>query len=122
MAATSAFEIPGLRFSLVSDTNNIKRHRFLSVVPNNGTVSLANDTSAVVGVSMNQVDAANRPVEIADGIVIVEVASAVNAGSYVVSDNNGMAVASGNSGADASNYLALTTADNAGQFISVKMF
>lgn len=118
MAATSAFEIPGLRFSLVSDTNDIKRYRFLSVVPNNGTVALANDASAIVGVSMNQVDAPGRPVEIADGIVIVEVAEAVNAGSYVVSDNNGMAIASSN----ASNCLALTTADNAGQFVSVKMF
>lgn len=121
MAATSAFEIPGLRFSLVSDTNNIKRYRFLSVT-NNGTVALANASSPVVGVSMNQVDAPDRPVEIADGICIVEAGGAIEAGNYVTADANGMAVATNNSGADPSGMLALTTTDNSNQFVSVKFF
>lgn len=121
MAAISAFEIPGLRFSLISDTNNIKRYRFLSVT-NNGTVAMANDSTPVVGVSMNQVDAPGRPVEIADGICIVQAGGAIDAGNYVAADNNAMAVATNNNGADSSSMLALTTAANANEFVSVKLF
>jgi hypothetical protein len=113
--ATNAFEIPGLRFSLVSSADNIKRYRFLSVTED-GTAALASASSAIVGVSMNQVDAVDRPVEIADGIVIVEAAGAITAGSYVASNAEGKATSSEN----ATGLIALTTADAAGQYVSVK--
>lgn len=107
-----AFEIPGGRFSLPAGAD-IERHRFVSVNANSAGIA-ATAATPIVGVSMNQVKA-DQVLEIADGIVIVEAAGAINAGVAVASDANGCAVA-GEGPA-----IALTSASAAGELITVKL-
>ena len=109
----NAYEIPELRFSAVSGAA-VPRHRFVSIDTNgNGIVSDAQ--KAIVGVSMNQCDKADEVLEIAKGIVVVEAAGAINAGTVVKSDASGKAtVGEGNTG-----ITAITGSDAAGDLISV---
>lgn len=109
----NAYEIPELRFSAVSGSA-VPRHRFVSIDANgNGIVN--DGQKAIVGVSMNQCDKADEVLEIAKGIVVVEAAGAINAGTVVKSDASGKAtVGEGNTG-----ITAITGSDAAGDLISV---
>lgn len=107
-----AFEIPGLRFSLPAGAD-VERFRFVSADANSNGV-MASATSPVIGVSMNMAKA-NEVLEIADGIVMVEAASAITAGAAVKSDATGKAVAGEGAG------VALTSATAAGDIITVKL-
>lgn len=118
-----AFEIPGQRFS-APPGGAVARCRFVSINSNGAGVQ-ATASAPVVGVSMNRIDAvdgtvnpANQVLEIADGIVMVEAAGAIVAGTKVASDANGKATtASAGSGV----AVALTAASTAGELITVKL-
>lgn len=116
-----AYEIPGLRFSLPAG-GAVARHRFVSVA--NDAAIQATAATAVVGVSMNEVTAAelaagSRIVEIADGIVMVEAAGAITSGAVVYSDAAGKATAT--EGTSAAAGVAITAATAAGDIIAVKI-
>lgn len=82
----NAYEIPSLRFSLPAG-GAVKRHRFVAVDANsNGIQAIAN--SNIIGASMNETSA-GQVLEIADGIVMVEAAKAVTAGSLAYADADG---------------------------------
>lgn len=110
----AAYEIPNMRFSAEAGAD-VARRRFVKI--NNkeqGVQAEAGD--AVVGASM--VDAANGEVlEIANGIVIVEAAAEITAGSKVQSDANGKAIPVGQQGTVAG--IAMTKASGSGALVSV---
>lgn len=82
----NAYEIPSLRFSLPAG-GAVKRHRFVAVDANsNGIQAVAN--SNIIGASMNETSA-GQVLEIADGIVMVEAAKAVTAGTLAYADADG---------------------------------
>lgn len=82
----NAYEIPGLRYSLPAG-GAVERHRFVTVDENsNGIQAIA--TSNIIGASMNETSA-GQVLEIADGIVMVEAAKAVTAGSLAYADADG---------------------------------
>lgn len=114
-----AFEIPGLRFSLPAG-GAVALHRFVTV---DGTGAKQGTASAsIIGASMNEVtakelEANERIVEIADGIVIVEAGGEVAAGAKVSCDASGKAV----EGGDTPCGVALTAATADGQLITVKL-
>lgn len=82
----NAYEIPSLRFSLPAG-DAVKRHRFVAVdVNSNGIQAIAN--SNIIGASMNETSA-GQVLEIADGIVMVEAAKAVTAGTLAYADVDG---------------------------------
>ena len=110
----NAFEIPGLRFSLPAG-GDVARHRFVSANADSEGIQ-ATASTAVIGASMNQA-AKGEVLEIADGIVVVEAAGAVTAGTNVSSDANGKVTTAGSVIAG----IALTGATDAGQFVAVKI-
>ena len=82
----NAYEIPGLRYSLPAG-GAVERHRFVTVDENsNGIQAITN--SNIIGASMNETSA-GQVLEIADGIVMVEAANAVTAGSLAYADADG---------------------------------
>lgn len=82
----NAYEIPSLRFSLPAG-GAVKRHRFVAVDANsNGIQAVAE--SNIIGASMNETSA-GQVLEIADGIVMVEAAKAVTAGTLAYADADG---------------------------------
>lgn len=114
-----AYEIPGLRFSLPAG-GAVAQHRFVSVA--NDAAVQATASTKVVGVSMNEVTAAElakneRIVEIADGIVMVEAGGAITSGAGVAANADGKAVTA----TDATIGIAITAATAAGQLIAVKL-
>lgn len=114
-----AYEIPGLRFSLPAG-GAVAQHRFVSVA--NEAAIQATASTKVVGVSMNEVTAAELAkhesiVEIADGIVMVEAGGAVTSGAGVAADADGKAVAATGTAIG----IAITAATAAGQLIAVKL-
>lgn len=116
----NAYEIPNLRFSLPAG-GAVARCRFVSVDANGNGIQ-ANATSQVIGASMNLVTdeentAGGHIVEIADGIVMVEAAGAITAGSAVYSDANGKATGTGTVIAG----VAITAATGAGSLVAVKV-
>ena len=85
----AAYEIPNMRFSAEAGAA-VERRRFVKINADEQGVQ-AGAGEAVVGVSM--VDAAKGEVlEIANGIVIVEAADEIEAGSEVQSDADGKAI------------------------------
>ena len=109
----AAYEIPNMRFSAEAGAA-VARRRFVKINTNEQGVQ-AGDGEAVVGASM--VDAANGEVlEIANGIVIVEAAAAITAGSEVQSDANGKAVTKTTGNAAG---IAMTKASGSGALVSV---
>lgn len=116
----NAYEIPNLRFSLPAG-GAVERARFVSVdADSNGIQATA--STPVIGASMNRVtaketEAGVRIVEIADGIVMVEAADAVEAGTAVYSDAEGKVAASGTVIAG----IAITSAAAAGDLVAVKI-
>lgn len=109
-----AYEIPNLRFSLAAGAE-VARCRFVSV--GEGSVGIQATTSTqVIGVSMNKAKA-GEVLEIADGIVMVEAADAITAGSAVSSDADGKAITGGTVVAG----IAITAASAAGELVAVKI-
>lgn len=85
----AAYEIPNMRFSAEAGAT-VKRRRFVKINADEQGVHAGNG-DAVIGASM--VDAAKGEVlEIANGIVMVEAAAAIEAGSEVQSDADGRAI------------------------------
>jgi hypothetical protein len=85
----NAYEIPHLRYSLPAG-GAVAQRRFISV-DSNGNGIQATASTQVVGVSMNQV-ATGQVLEVADGIVMVEAAAQITAGTNVSSDADGKAI------------------------------
>lgn len=83
----NAYEIPNLRFSLPAG-GNVKRHRFVAVGAYGYGVQAVEESNNIIGVSMNEAST-GQVLEIADGIVMVEAAVAVNAGELAYSDYSG---------------------------------
>lgn len=75
----NAYEIPSLRFSLPAG-GAVKRHRFVAVDANSNGIQAGANSGGIIGVSMNEASA-GQVLEIADGIVMVEAAKAVTAGT-----------------------------------------
>lgn len=82
----NAYEIPSLRFSLPAG-GAVKRHRFVAVDANSNGIQAVADSN-IIGASMNETSA-GQVLEIADGIVMVEAAKAVTAGTLAYADANG---------------------------------
>ena len=77
----NAYEIPGLRYSLPAG-GAVERHRFVSV--NNKSAGIqATASTEVIGVSMNKTKE-GEVLEIADGIVMVTAAAAIEAGKGII--------------------------------------
>ena len=116
----NAYEIPNLRFSLPAG-GAVARCRFVSVnADGNGVQATA--ATPVIGASMNlitaeEIAAGERIVEVADGIVMVEAAGAIDSGVAVYSDADGKATATGTVIAG----TAITGATEAGQLVAVKI-
>lgn len=109
----AAYEIPNMRFSAEAG-EAVKRRRFVKINTNEQGVQ-AGAGDAVVGASM--VDAAEGEVlEIANGIVMVEAAAAITAGSEVQSDTDGKAVTKTTGIAVG---IAMTKASSSGALVSV---
>lgn len=114
-----AYEIPGLRFSLPAG-GAVARCRFVSAA--NDKAIQATASTQIIGASMNEVTSAENTagghiVEIADGIVMVEAAGAIDSGAAVYADANGKAASSGTIVAG----VAITAATAAGMLIAVKI-
>lgn len=88
----NAYEIPNLRFSLPAG-GEVARHRFVAVNTDGHGIQ-ANATAHIVGASMNQTKA-GEVLEVADGIVMVEAAGAVEAGKAAYADANGKVTGTG---------------------------
>jgi hypothetical protein len=82
----NAYEIPGLRYSLPAG-GAVERHRFVTVDENSNGIQAVADSN-IIGVSMNKASA-GQVLEIADGIVMVEAAKAVTAGTLAYADADG---------------------------------
>lgn len=82
----NAYEIPSLRFSLPAG-GAVKRHRFVAVDANSNGIQAVADSN-IIGASMNETSA-GQVLEIADGIVMVEAAKAVTAGTLAYADAEG---------------------------------
>jgi len=109
----AAYEIPNMRFSAEAGAT-VARRRFVKINAYEQGVQ-AGAGEAVVGASM--VDAAKGEVlEIANGIVMVEAAAAIVAGSEVQSDANGKAKTK-DTGVAAG--VAMTNASGEGALVSI---
>lgn len=82
----NAYEIPSLRFSLPAG-GAVKRHRFVAVDANSNGIQAVADSN-IIGASMNETSA-GQVLEIVDGIVMVEAAKAVTAGTLAYADADG---------------------------------
>lgn len=82
----NAYEIPSLRFSLPAG-GAVKRHRFVAVDANSNGIQAVADSN-IIGASMNETSI-GQVLEIADGIVMVEAAKAVTAGSLAYANADG---------------------------------
>ena len=114
-----AYEIPNLRFSMPAGAEVLRNH-FVSIASDKAITATA--SSVVIGASMNEVTAAEveageRIVEIADGIVMVVAAGAITAGAKVYSNASGEATATGTDAVG----VAITSAAAAGQLVAVKL-
>ena len=109
----SAYEIPNMRFSAEAGAA-VERRRFVKINADEQGVQ-AGAGEAVIGASM--VDAAKGEVlEIANGIVMVEAAAAIEAGSEVQSDADGKAIPIDQGHAAG---IAMTNASGSGALVSV---
>ena len=109
----AAYEIPNMRFSAEAG-EAVERRRFVKINADEQGVK-AGTGDAVVGASM--VDAnVGEVLEIANGIVIVEAAAEITAGSEVQSDADGKAIP-----VDQGHVagIAMTNASGDGSLVSV---
>ena len=88
----NAYEIPNLRFSLPAG-GAVARHRFVSVDSESNGVQ-ATAATQIIGASMNQTKT-GEVLEIANGIVMVEAAGAVTAGTLAYANAEGKVTAEG---------------------------
>lgn len=109
----NAYEIPSLRFSLPAG-GAVKRHRFVAVDANSNGIQAVADFN-IIGASMNETSA-GQVLEIADGIVMVEAAKAVTAGTLAYADADGKVTNTGTVVAG----IVITSAD-AGGLAAVKI-
>jgi len=109
----AAYEIPNMRFSAEAGAT-VARRRFVKINADEQGVH-AGAGEAVIGVSMVDADV-GEVLEIANGIVMVEAATAIEAGSEVQSDAYGKAIPLAE-GIVAG--IALTNASGAGSLVSV---
>lgn len=109
----AAYEIPNMRFSAEAGAD-VERRRFVKINADEKGVQ-AGAGEAVVGASM--VDAkATEVLEIANGIVMVEAAAKVDAGTDVQSDADGKAIPKD---AGVAAGVAMTNASGAGTLVAV---
>jgi hypothetical protein len=112
----AAYEIPNMRFSAEAG-EQVERRRFVKINEDEKGVT-AGAGESVIGVSM--VDAAKGEVlEIANGIVMVEAAELINAGSEVQSDENGKAISAPTEGAGSVAGVAMTKASGDGVLVTI---
>lgn len=116
----NAYEIPNLRFSVPAG-GAVARCRFVSIDANGKGIQATADTQAI-GASMNMVTAAEieageRIVEVADGIVMIEAAGTITSGAAVYADADGKAASTGSTIAG----VAITGATAAGELVAVKI-
>ena len=116
----NAYEIPNLRFSLPAG-GAVARCRFVSVDANGNGIQ-ATAATEVIGASMNLITAEENTagghiVEIADGIVMVEAAEAITAGTAIYSNAEGKAASTGTIKVG----VAITSATAAGHLVAVKL-
>lgn len=116
----NAYEIPNLRFSLPAG-GAVARARFVSVDANGKGIQ-AGTAAMVIGASMNlvkaeELEAGERIVEVADGIVMVEAGEAITSGVAVYANADGKAVTTGTKVAG----IAITDATADGQLVAVKI-
>lgn len=110
-----AYEIPNLRFSLPAAAA-VKRYRFMHV-NNRGLAVQATAKGATIGVSMDDA-AIGKVVDISDGIVMVEAAGAIAAGSGIEVAAQGKATTRTDGIAVG---IALTSVTAADQIVTVKV-
>ena len=109
----AAYEIPNMRFSAEAGAA-VERRRFIAInADEQGVHAGAGD--AVIGASMVDADV-GEVLEIANGIVIVEAAAEITAGSEVQSNADGKAIPS-DQGTVAG--IAMTNASGDGALVSV---
>lgn len=112
-----AYEIPNLRFTGIA-AKEIPLHRFIKADASGDNVfTLCGADEQAIGVSRNHSNV-NEPIEVADGICIVEASDAITAGAKVSAAADGKAVTTVSG---IVNGIALTAATAAGQYIAVKL-
>jgi hypothetical protein len=109
----AAYEIPNMRFSAEAGAV-VERRRFVKINADEKGVK-AGAGEVVVGASMVDADV-GEVLEIANGIVLVEAATAIEAGAEVQSDADGKAITK-TDGIVAG--IAMTNASGEGSLISV---
>lgn len=112
----AAYEIPNMRFSAEAG-GQVERRRFVKINEDEKGVT-AGAGENVVGASM--VDAAvGEVLEIANGIVMVEAAELITAGSEVQSDADGKAITVPTEGAGSVAGIAMTNASGDGTLVAI---
>jgi len=112
----NAYEIPGLRYSLVAG-GAVGRYLFVSANAS-GLGVAATAVTQIVGVSYNEVATGEVLEVVGDGIAIVTAGEAVAAGAAVYADAAGKAI---DSAGTIVAGVALTASTGADQLISVKL-
>lgn len=113
-----AYEIPGLRFTGIAN-KEIPLHRFCKAVAEGDNMfEVCGADDKAIGVSRNHAGIA-EPIEVADGICIVEASEAIESGASVAAAEEGKAAVATEGGII--NGVALTAASAAGQYVAVKL-
>lgn len=115
----AAYEIPNLRFSGAAG-GVIVRRRFVTVDAQEKIIQVDGNTDAIIGVSSLPAEL-DQVAEIYDGIVMVEAGAAVVAGSPVMSDASGRAIAYVAGAGVQLAGVAITNAGALGELVSVKL-
>lgn len=115
----AAYEIPNLRFSGEAG-GLIFRRRFVTINEQEQVVQVTANTDSVVGVSSLPAKLA-QVAEIYDGIVMVEAAEQIVAGSKVMADADAKAVLYVEGANAVCAGVAITNAGADGELLSVKL-
>lgn len=115
----AAYEIPNLRFSGEAG-GVIARRRFVTVNAEEKIEQVVNNTAQIIGASAVPC-ALNEVAEIYDGIVMVEAGSEIAAGTPIMSDAEGRAVAFVTGTGVVQAGVAITNAGAIGELLSVKI-
>lgn len=101
--------------SLVAATDLSDKDRHYVFIDGDGKAALSTATSGRVGVIRAGAQAGSPVTVITDGVAIVAASGAIATGDHIASSATGQAAV----GADTDSDVALTSADAAGQLISV---
>lgn len=115
----AAYEIPNLRFSGEAG-GVIERRRFVTVDANEKIIQVDGNTDTIIGASSLPAKL-DEVAEIYDGIVMVEAGEAIVAGSAIMADAQGRAVAFVTGSGVVQAGVAITNAGAAGELCSVKI-